>query len=682
MLLRASLLVLLGSMVAFPFQPGTTLNLSHDLVPLGIAGQNLIPNTPSLDAGPLFQAAVQYVQNSPVQLLTVDPGSYYFLTPQFPSVYLVFEALSDLTVDLQGSALYFNDGLLSDIAVDDCQRFTLKNFTVDSLVPRFTQLQLTAVDPAQLALTYVPLPGWADPATFTPSLYGNPELAALIYRNGEILPGTGVMFVNYPVTGNALTLYQNGSPWTQSSALSAFKPGDTLLVVDQSGGTPISADNGDSLTISNIEVHGTGGGFAVQVGQSSNSTVENVRVTPRQGALVSSNADGIHFTESLRNNHIRHCYVTRTFDDALAMDSEYLATVVSQPGPRQLIVMRESFVHFFSGALVNFLHPATAAEVAGAIIVSEDPPDSLNLGQYDQVTLTFDRDLPPVMAGDGMIYGAADMRGGGSSIEDNTVVEGIGRGVFLGGLEDVVVQRNVIRSTASAGINVHQWTVDGSSAVPSHGIAIQSNSIESVLGPELSGATGAYINQAAIIVASSDPNLDFIPTQVNSNISIVNNYIADSGRSGIWIGELNYGEVSNNVIVRWNQRPDLPVWGDVQAFPQDFAQPLAMRFSQNVNTSNNVTQATSSSTGPVNLTPSSVSPGAAPSAGSIAVHANVPDFSWIAISDSDWLTTTEGDSGAGDGTLQYEVAENTSRSPRSGSITIAGVVFTVSQSAQ
>jgi hypothetical protein len=30
------------------------LNMSHDLVPLGIASQNLMPNNPSLDARPLF----------------------------------------------------------------------------------------------------------------------------------------------------------------------------------------------------------------------------------------------------------------------------------------------------------------------------------------------------------------------------------------------------------------------------------------------------------------------------------------------------------------------------------------------------------------------------------------------------------------------------------------------------
>jgi hypothetical protein len=363
------------------------------------------------------------------------------------------------------------------------------------------------------------------------------------------------------------------------------------------------------------------------------------------------------------------------------MDSDFIAAVVTQPGPRQIAAQRNFTNRVANGAMVNFVHLNNATEVTGAIVVAQDPPDSRDVGFSDQMTLTFDRDLPALAAGDEMVFADADMRGAGSSIEDN-VVENIpyGRGIYLGGIENVVVQRNVIRGTSNAGINVSELTVPaGGGGLPAHGITIQSNSIENVLGPQASGAGGASVNQAAIVVASNDQNFDFVSAPVSSNISILNNYIAGSGRGGIWIGELNYGEVNNNVIVRWNQHPELPVWGDAP-FPQDFAQPLVMRFSQNLNTSNNVMQATSNLTGAVNLSPSSGAPGANGSVGSIAVQANVPDFSWTAISDSAWLTTTQGDSGTGNGTIQYAVAANTTGSPRSGTITIAGVVFTVMQS--
>ena len=38
----------------------TTLNLSQDLVALGIASTNMLPNQPALDAGPLLNKGVGY----------------------------------------------------------------------------------------------------------------------------------------------------------------------------------------------------------------------------------------------------------------------------------------------------------------------------------------------------------------------------------------------------------------------------------------------------------------------------------------------------------------------------------------------------------------------------------------------------------------------------------------------
>ena len=55
---------------------------------------------------------------------------------------------------------------------------------------------------------------------------------------------------------------------------------------------------------------------------------------------------------------------------------------------------------------------------------------------------------------------------------------------------------------------------------------------------------------------------------------------------------------------------------------------------------------------------------------------------WTAISnDPSFITVTSGSSGTGNGTVGYSVAENTSATPRSGTITIAGQTFTVLQGA-
>jgi hypothetical protein len=145
----------------------------------------------------------------------------------------------------------------------------------------------------------------------------------------------------------------------------------------------------------------------------------------------------------------------------------------------------------------------------------------------------------------------------------------------------VTVQRNVIRGASNAAINVSEVTVQaGGGGMPSHRVTIQYNSIENVLGPQASGAGGSFVSQAAITVSSNDQNFDYVPQPVNTDISILNNFIADSGRGGIWIGELNGGTVSNSVITRWNEYPNQPVWCDAP-FAENFAQPLAAHYSQN-----------------------------------------------------------------------------------------------------
>ena len=53
---------------------------------------------------------------------------------------------------------------------------------------------------------------------------------------------------------------------------------------------------------------------------------------------------------------------------------------------------------------------------------------------------------------------------------------------------------------------------------------------------------------------------------------------------------------------------------------------------------------------------------------------------WTVISNNDWITVISGASDAGNGTVRYSVAANTSSAPRIGSLNIAGQTFNISQS--
>lgn len=57
-----------------------------------------------------------------------------------------------------------------------------------------------------------------------------------------------------------------------------------------------------------------------------------------------------------------------------------------------------------------------------------------------------------------------------------------------------------------------------------------------------------------------------------------------------------------------------------------------------------------------------------------------PNCPWTALSNAPWITITSGALGSGNGTVIYNVAVNSTGSPRTGTITIAGMTFTVNQS--
>jgi len=78
------------------------------------------------------------------------------------------------------------------------------------------------------------------------------------------------------------------------------------------------------------------------------------------------------------------------------------------------------------------------------------------------------------------------------------------------------------------------------------------------------------------------------------------------------------------------------------------------------------------------ISPTSASYAAAGGTGSVSVTAGA-GCSWTAASNATFITITSGASGSGSGTVSYSVAANTATTSRTGTLTIAGLTFTVTQ---
>lgn len=78
------------------------------------------------------------------------------------------------------------------------------------------------------------------------------------------------------------------------------------------------------------------------------------------------------------------------------------------------------------------------------------------------------------------------------------------------------------------------------------------------------------------------------------------------------------------------------------------------------------------------INPTSASFAAAGGTGSVSVTATA-GCNWTAVSNATFITITAGSSGTGNGTVSYSVANNTATTSRTGTMTIAGQTFTVTQ---
>src|SRR5262249_57924167 len=78
------------------------------------------------------------------------------------------------------------------------------------------------------------------------------------------------------------------------------------------------------------------------------------------------------------------------------------------------------------------------------------------------------------------------------------------------------------------------------------------------------------------------------------------------------------------------------------------------------------------------ISPASASFASGGGSGSVSVTAGASCF-WAATSSASWITINSGSAVTGNGAVNYTVAANTSPSSRSGTMTIAGQTFTVTQ---
>ena len=477
-------------------QSASVLNMSHDLVAKGIASTNLQPNSPTQDARPLFEQAVAYASANNIGTVTADPGSYYFLSLHSATgnMHVLLPSAANLTIDWQNSDLYFQYSNHAAITCNACSALTMQNFTVDYTQLPFTQATITSIDSTNRNLTFQTIAGYQSPTDFNNNRAadGSDVIWVFIYRNGVPVSTVGRMAANRAVLGNIINITDT-NVWANSAALATLQAGDVVVYTDRSGPPALNFVNGQNITVHNVSVYASGQ-IGIYFGRTQNATADHDQVIPRPGTtrLISTNADGIHTSFANSVQTFSNNIVERTCDDALAIASEWLATVAQTPAsasPATVNVTRSIVgVSFPVGESVSFINPAEATIAGSATILSESPPvNQQTLAANEAVTITLDKAVPGLAAGYEMIDNDPVKHGSGSVIRNNTVRQGTyARGIWLSGVQNVSVHDNLVTQTSKVGIFVQQLVAppgntNNLDTGPSSGITIQSNIVDNAM---------------------------------------------------------------------------------------------------------------------------------------------------------------------------------------------------------
>ncbi len=537
---------------------GQVLNLSKDLVPMGIAASNMTPDMPTLDSRPLFQAGVEYASAHGIPKVIAERGSYYFLSLNSSYQHVYLNQISNVTVDLRYSDLYFNFSNIVAIQITNSTNLTLKNFTVDYQVLPFTQLTVTGVSGKTVSVEQMgsyPLPSSFNTRT-VPSNYIISGYYAFIFRNGQELRATGRMQVTPPPFSDTSIQLMGTEPWATVADIANIQPGDTMVLEWRAGVATISGNLDTRLALQNISVYASGYlGFGID--NSSNTIVDHVQVIPRPGTdrMISTNADGIHLSHAGANNMVTNNTVRRGCDDGIAIDGQWPA-IVNGPATGNTVEVTLNGSSISVGESVQFISILDATILDTATITAATAPSG------EIVTLTLDHAVGGLLAGFGVTPADASLRGGGSVISGNLVREEVfGRGIYPAGVENVTVTGNATQETNQSGILVEQD--EGLSysykTGPSSGISITNNVVDTALGygtpsNPILGLT------ASINVAAEDEYFNWVSTESLSGFTITGNFVTNSPHSGIRVENVNGGMVAGNLIASAGTQPGDYLW--------------------------------------------------------------------------------------------------------------------------
>jgi hypothetical protein len=356
--------------------------------PIQVTQFGVRPNS-RMNATPGLLKAIESSQGKTNQTLLFQKGRYDFwpagaLKRRFfisnhddvenRLVALLFEGLSNFTVDGRGSDFIFHESIMP-IAAEHCSSITLKDFSIDYATPHIIQATVESASRGAVDLQIGPDDKYTIENGHIDIIGENWQMIArssleFDAKTKGVAWNTGDNWDFYRTTAQDI-----GPGMVRVTGLQHVpRRGDVLVLWSGDRPNPaIWVSESHDVSVENVTVHsGQGMGFIAQ--KSENIHLERFNVSLRAGTrrYVTTIADAVHFSNCKGMITVENGLFENMLDDGINVHGSYLK-ITGQPSPDHLLVEfghAQSFGFTFAapGEHVRLVDPKTAIDYAATTV--------------------------------------------------------------------------------------------------------------------------------------------------------------------------------------------------------------------------------------------------------------------------------------------------------------------------
>jgi len=546
------------------------VNTASDLVRLGIAPENLRPNDPAQDAGPLLEKALVYASQKAIPVVALEEkGDYFFHAREGTRAHVTVDRIQNVILEGNGARFHLRSRNMSGISILNSSHVGVQNLIIDydQDLP-FTTVVVKSVDVASGTVYFSKVLG--RPLSELDNLNARKGIRIHVMREdgrGRVSNLLHRFFAARDVkfTDDQIKLRDGlipADPDLFTTGLAQIRPGDMLSISER------SLDGVNALEFSTRQPNLCRGNFAKEIKVYSSPAVgvaalwqrdiafSEITVLPDpkrvKSQFISANADAVNNTNGSGNYRVENCTIALSGDDGISLSTGQLG-VVNSIRKDGRVVVDEVRSPFMEGQRLLFSDPRTQGILASAVVKEATPPTQVRISESSQklansgdvppkqasgktskqVVLVVDHDLSSVAPGAIVFMG--EEPGTSESkpdiiIRKNSLYGIFARGIFFSGIRHAAIQSNTIQRTVGPGIlGVASNELTGFRSPGNRDIVIEDNSVIDAFYWGVYGMKGAI----QISITNLGNKTDAI---LNSNIRILNNKVSFENCSGLHWG--------------------------------------------------------------------------------------------------------------------------------------------------